>query len=104
MTERHPNAVPESKGTTIVKFVLKDDPEQTLDVVKESLTKHGLMVLRKRGYVQATKLLQEQAKNAADKDEGLEEEETPEEESQEEESEESPATEAPKTPGRQRRS
>ena len=104
MTERHPNAVPESKVTTIFKFVLKDDPEQTLDVVKESLTKHGLMVLRKRGYVQATKLLQEQAKNAADKDEGLEEESAPEEEEQEDEPASEPTPEPPRTPGRPRRS
>ncbi len=88
MTERHPNAVPESKGTTIVKFVLKDDPEQTLDVVKESLTKHGLMVLRKRGYVQATKLLQEQAK-AAEKEEEVQAE--------------PPTEDAPRTPGRARK-
>lgn len=110
MTERHPNAVPESKGNTVIKFVLKDDPEQTLDVVKESLTKHGLMVLRKRGYVQASKLLQEQAKAAADKEEELgqelpeeeEEDESPEEEETQEEPE--PTPEPPKTPGRPRRS
>ena len=93
MAERHPNAVPESKGNTVVKFVMKDDPEQTLDVVKESLTKHGLAVLRKRGYVQATKLIQEQAKAAAEKEGELEEgTESPEQE------------DAPKTPGRPRRS
>ena len=86
----HPNATPEPKGTTIIKFVMKDDPEQTLDVVKENLTKHGLKVLQKRGYVQASKLLQEQAKAAAEK-------EVPEEEPVETE-------EAPKTPGRPRRS
>ena len=108
MAERHPNAVPESKGNTVIKFVLENDPEQTLDVVKESLTKHGLKVLRKRGYVQASKLLQKHAKAAAEKDEELTQE-TPEEtesqeENREEESEEIPATEAPKTPGRQRRS
>ncbi len=88
MTERHPNAVPESKGTTIVKFVLKDDPEQTLDVVKESLTAHGLRTLKKRGYVQASKLLQELAKAAE-----------PEEEVQKE----PPTEDAPRTPGRARK-
>lgn len=103
----HPQGPPKPRGTTIVKFVMKDDPEQTLDVVKEELTAHGLKTLRKYGYVQASKLLQEQAKVAAEKELPPEEDEEEDEEEQEEEQEEEetqpPIPEPPKTPGRPRR-
>lgn len=84
---RHPQ-MPKPKGTTVIKFCLKDNPEETLDVIKEELTAHGLRTLKKRGYVQASKLLQELAKAAE-----------PEEEVQAE----PPTEDVPRTPGRARK-
>lgn len=106
-SRKHPQQ-PTPKGTTIVKFVMKDDPSQELDVVKENLTGAGLKILKKQGYVQATKLLQEQAKKAAEKDEEKEEEKKEEEkeETSDEEEEETPDSTPetpPRTPGRARR-
>jgi hypothetical protein len=89
-SRKHPQQ-PVPKGDTTVKFVMKDDPSQELEVVKDSLTSHGLRTLKKYGYVQASKLLQEQAKKAADEDES-------------EEESEQPAKEPAKTAGRARRS
>lgn len=101
-SKRHPQAY-KPKGTTVIKFVMKDDPSQELDVIKEELTAHGLKLLKKYGYVQATKLLQDQAKKSAAKEPEVED---PEEDEEDDDSEEEPDPEpqqAPqKAPGRAR--
>lgn len=97
---RHPNMPLEPKSEETVTFVNEADGSE-IEVVKD-ISKHGIKLLKKQGFVQKSRKLREQAAAAKEKAEKTskpeDEEEDDDEDEEEEDQQEKEAESTPSTP------